>query len=53
MAGPNYQLQYATNLTQAVWVNLDNVINGTNGIVTATDVAPTDPQRFYRLLLLP
>jgi hypothetical protein len=53
MAGPSYQLQYATNLTQAVWINLGGVISGTNGTVNATDAAPTDPQRFYRLQLLP
>ncbi len=53
MAGPGYQLQYATNLTQAPWINLGSAINGTNGTMTATDVSPTDPQRFYRLQLLP
>ena len=53
MAGPTYQLQYTTNLTQSSWINLGNAINGTNGTVTATDVSPSDPQRFYRLQMLP
>jgi hypothetical protein len=53
MAGPAYQLQYETNLTQNAWINLGNAINGTNGTVTATDISPADPQRFYRLQMLP
>jgi hypothetical protein len=53
MAGPSYQLQYTTNLIQSAWMNLGGVINGTNGTVTAADNSPADPQRFYRLQLLP
>jgi hypothetical protein len=53
MAGPSYQLQYTTNLTQATWINLGGAINGTNGIINATDISPSDPQRFYHLQLVP
>jgi hypothetical protein len=53
MAGPSYQLQYSTNLAQSAWTNLGGVLNGTNGTVTATDISPADPQRFYRLQLQP
>lgn len=53
MAGPTYQLQYATNLAQTPWVNLGSVINGTNGEVIATDPSPAGQQRFYRLQISP
>jgi hypothetical protein len=53
MAGPNYQLQYTTNLNQGTWLNLGGTLVGTNGILTVTDPSPTDPQRFYRLQMLP
>jgi hypothetical protein len=53
MVGPNYQLQYTTNLTQGPWLNLGSPLVGTNGAVTASDPSPTDPQRFYRLQMLP
>jgi hypothetical protein len=53
MTGLVYQLQYKTNLTQTSWINLGNAINATNSTVTATDVTPPDPHRFYRIQLLP
>ena len=48
-----YQLQYKTNLAQTNWINLGSAINASGGVVTATDVSPADPQRFYRIQLLP
>ena len=53
MSGLVYQMQYKTNLTQASWVNLGSAITASNSVVTATDSPGTDPQRFYRLLVLP
>jgi hypothetical protein len=48
-----YQLQYKTNLAQTSWSNLGNAANGSGDVVTVTDVSPSDPQRFYRIQLLP
>jgi hypothetical protein len=53
LSGLVYQMQYKTNLTQASWVNLGSAITASNSVVTATDSPGTDPQRFYRLLVLP
>jgi len=52
-AGQNYQLQYATNLTQPTWSNLNSSITATNSVMTTLDTVGPDPQRFYRILLLP
>jgi hypothetical protein len=48
-----YQVQYVTNLAQTNWVNLGNPVNTTNSSATITDIPGTDPQRFYRLLVIP
>jgi hypothetical protein len=53
MTGLAYQLQYRTNLTQGGWINLGGPIAAIGGILTTTNVPSTDPQRFYRLQLLP
>ena len=52
-AGANYQMQYKTNLSQTNWINLGGVLTATNGAVTGQDPAPTDAQRFYRVITLP
>jgi hypothetical protein len=48
-----YQVQYVTNLAQTNWVNLGNPVNTTNSSATVTDIPGADPQRFYRLLVIP
>ena len=53
LAGQTYQFQSTTNLAPANWVNLGDVISGTNGTMTASDVIGFDLQRFYRLVVLP
>jgi hypothetical protein len=35
------------------WVNLGGLITATNATMTASDAAPPDPTRFYRLVLMP
>lgn len=52
VAGGDYQMQYKTNLAQTNWSNLGLAVTATNSTVFASDVAPPDPQRFYRVLLL-
>jgi uncharacterized repeat protein (TIGR03803 family) len=51
--GQNYQILYKTNLAQTVWSNLNNSITATNPTMTTPDTIGPDPQRFYRILLLP
>lgn len=53
MAGLRYQLQAATNLVPAQWLNVGTPLRATNGTVSATDLIGPAPSRFYRLLLVP
>ena len=53
VAGQTYQPQYSTNLGSTNWLNLGNNITATNGNASASDVAPPDPLRIYRVLDLP
>jgi subtilase family serine protease len=53
LAGMVYQLQYATNLPAGNWFNLGAPTNAAMGTVSASDILPPDPHRFYRLILLP
>jgi uncharacterized repeat protein (TIGR03803 family) len=53
LPGQSYQTQYATNLTQTNWSNLGGPVVATNGVGSQTDDAPVDPQRFYRVYLVP
>jgi sugar lactone lactonase YvrE len=47
-----YQIQYATNLEQHVWLNLGSPITATNLTATASDPISV-PQKFYRVTLFP
>jgi subtilisin-like proprotein convertase family protein len=51
--GPNYQVQFRTNLTLGTWENLGGLIPGTNSTLGVTDVVPGVPIRFYRVVTLP
>jgi hypothetical protein len=53
MVGRTYQLQFSTNLTRTNWVNLGTAMIATNSTVSASDTLGPDPQRFYRVVLLP
>ena len=48
-----YQVQYSTNLAQTNWVNLGSTNTATNSTATFYDPIGPDPQRFYRVILLP
>jgi hypothetical protein len=52
LQGFMYQVQYATNLSQTTWSNLGIPVAATTNIGTTSDLIGTDPQRFYRVLLL-
>ena len=47
--GKIYQLQYKTNLNQANWVNIGSSITASNTVLSATNAAGSDKQRFYRV----
>jgi hypothetical protein len=50
----DYQVQYRSTLTTNVWTNLGSPVAATNASTCVTDkVARGEPQRFYRVLLLP
>jgi uncharacterized repeat protein (TIGR03803 family) len=53
LIGRSYQLQFTTDLTFTNWDNVGSIITATNALVTASDYAGADPQRFYRVTLLP
>lgn len=51
--GRTYQLQYKTNLAQIDWISLGGTNTATDVTMSATDSIWPDPQRFYRVILLP
>jgi hypothetical protein len=53
VTGAPYQLQYTTSLNPINWINLGTPITTSNGVITAFDTQPADPQRFYRVVLAP
>jgi len=48
-----YQLQYKTNMNQTTWSNLGNTITATSSTISTSNSIGPDPQRFYRVALLP
>ena len=51
--GVNYQVQYRTNLAQGTWQNLGSAFTATSATLSASNSMGPDPQRFYRVLILP
>jgi hypothetical protein len=51
--GERYQVQYKSDLTQTNWSNLGDPITATTTNTTASDLIGPDPQRFYRIIVLP
>jgi len=52
-AGQGYQPQFCTDLSRTNWANLGPSITATNGTMNISDPIGPNPQRFYRLALLP
>lgn len=50
-ASQTYQLVFTTNLAQGTWTNIGNAVVATNGMMTGSDPAATDPNRFYRVMV--
>jgi uncharacterized repeat protein (TIGR03803 family) len=53
LPGRAYQVQFKTDLTQTNWNNLGTALTATNTTAFASDILGPDPQRFYRIVLLP
>ena len=53
LMGRAYRVQFKTDFSQTNWSNLVLRLTATNTTMTAVDSAATDPQRFYRVVLLP
>jgi hypothetical protein len=53
LMGRAYRVQFNTDLTQTNWSNLVLRRTATNTIMSTVDSTVNDPQRFYRVLLLP
>ena len=51
--GSTYQLQYKSEVNSANWVDLGSPILATGSTLSATDSVANDPQRFYRVAVLP
>jgi hypothetical protein len=52
-AGQSLQVQYKSDLTQAIWTNLGSPIAATNSSLTISDSTRADSKRFYRVNFLP
>ena len=53
-AGARYQVQYKTNLLQPDWINLGGRLMAQTNSLPFTDTnIVNDPQKFYRLMLVP
>ncbi len=49
VAGKNYQVQYKNNLNDPTWQNLIGSVIIVSNRASATDLAPSPSQRFYRI----
>jgi subtilase family serine protease len=52
-SGAVYQVQYVTNLLETNWLNLGGALTAADSTLSLTDMTVPDPQRFYRLRVLP
>lgn len=53
VSGAVYQVQYQTNIAQTNWINLGSAVTATNLTANFSNAIPSDPQRFFRLQVLP
>jgi uncharacterized repeat protein (TIGR03803 family) len=53
VATQSYQVQYKSSLAQTNWTDLGATLTAASGALQATDLAPSEPQRWYRILALP
>ena len=53
LRGRGYQVQFKANLTQANWTDSGGPRTATSTVMTASPNIGSDPQQFYRVVLLP
>jgi uncharacterized repeat protein (TIGR03803 family) len=53
VATQSYQVQCESSLAETNWTNLGSSLTAASGTLEFTDAAPSDPQRWYRILALP
>jgi len=53
LTNETYQVQYSTNLLDTNWINLGSAVAPTNTTANMVDAYPMDPQRFYRIMVVP
>ena len=53
LPGQTYQVQYKTNLTDALWLPLTTLLPGTGASLSLTNTLGAASQRFYRLGVQP
>ncbi len=53
VVGQTYQVQYSTGLNPSNWQSLGSPVTATAASASASDTGATDPQRFYRVAMLP
>jgi len=54
VAGQRYQLQYKSDWNAGNWIDLGSIITATgDGVVLTSDDIGSNPQRFYRVVLVP
>ncbi len=53
VAGATYQAQYATSLSPVQWNDLESPVTAAGTLATTTDTPGPDPERFYRVFVLP
>jgi len=53
VVGAAYEVQYATAISPALWKEVGPPVTATTSLMTATDSPFPDPQRFYRVIVLP
>jgi hypothetical protein len=53
IAGRQYQVQCTTDLLSGVWQNVGGPFTATNTTLSASNIIGLDPQRFYRVALMP
>lgn len=53
LPGNVYQLQYTTDLMSTNWINLGAALTATNSTTSTFDLIGPDPQRFYRVMMMP
>ena len=53
VAGRSYRVQYTSSLAEPVWSVLGSDVTANGSTATQADVTSSQPERYYRVVLLP